>query len=107
MKLRDYQKKDGKKNDANEPTDAEILDWLQSLMKRKGRWVKLVFSDSRDMGYKQDFLSYWSEGGVDGPTRKGNSVREVLSKQMAGAGWKRSLAKPRQSPNGKQDVTEK
>lgn len=74
-------------DDTPRPTDGEILDWLQSLMKREGRWLKLVFSDSRDMGCKQDFLSYWSEGGVDGPTRNGNTIREVISKQMVGAGW--------------------
>lgn len=76
-----------------EPTDAEILDWLQTYMKRKGAWHTMHLSDSRDMGYKKGFVSFF--GSL--PEGKGNSVREAIGAAMVGAGWKRSRSKPRHS----------
>lgn len=62
-------------------TDTQILDWLQAKM-RSGKFTTLSFSDSQDMGYEENFLSYWSNDGDPIHECKGNSVREVLSIAM-------------------------
>lgn len=73
---------------ARQPTDWEILDWMQSLLKRRGATQSLTFSDSRDMGYRTNFLSGWTGWGPKKHEAKGNSVREVISAMMIADGWK-------------------
>jgi hypothetical protein len=41
--------------------------------------MQLSLSDSRDMGYRKNFLSIWHNRSPEGQFIKGNSVRMALS----------------------------
>lgn len=76
-------KKAAKKPDADIASDAELLDWLESLIQQPRHWMTISLSNSKDMGYKKDFLSV-GIGGMDVEAwPKGNTLREVLSRARA------------------------
>lgn len=64
-------------------TDAELLDWLESLIQQPRIWQVITLSNSKDMGYKKDFLSIGIGNVEVSEWPKGNSLREVLSRARA------------------------
>jgi hypothetical protein len=64
-------------------TDAELLDWLESLIQQPRTWLTIRMSNAKDMGYKSDFLSVGIGNTEVADWPHGNTLREVLSRARA------------------------
>jgi head-tail adaptor len=61
---------------ASRANDAKILNWLEKVTDEGGVWATINVHDSRDMGYKEDFVTVTVRNEIKG---KGNSLREALA----------------------------